>query len=107
MVTKVWDPLDGVTAKTTKEDLMDRLRKAATALRRDDRTRKASLNEIEARLRAKGSYQGADLKQVICSGTEAEWKESIEFLEEFGDLLPAGLQRLVTGGRVLLEHQNT
>lgn len=106
MATKAFDPLEGVTAKTTKEDLMDRLRKAAAALRKDDRTNKASLAAIESRLRAKGTYAQNELKQVICSATEAEWKESVEFLEEFADLLPAALQRLVTGGRVLIEHQH-
>lgn len=81
---------------------MERLRKAAAALRRQDRTTKARLQEIEDRLRAKGAVQTEDLKQVIVSATEAEWNESIEFLEEFEELLPVGLKRLVVGGRVLL-----
>ena len=107
-----FDPMDGVTPKTTKEDLMDRLRRAAAELRKSDRRRKASLQEVEDRIRAKAADGLAPeiLCQVIVSATESEWKESIEFLEEFEDpkdgttLLPTPLQRLVVGGHVLLGH---
>lgn len=102
MAGKVLDPMEGVTTKTTKEELMERLRNAAAALRRNDRKQKAALQEIEDRIRAKGVRTPEMLKQVIVSATEDEWKESIEFLEEFDDLLPVPLQRLVVGGHVLL-----
>lgn len=103
------DILDGITAKTTKEELMGRLRQAATLLRRDDRDKKKTVAEIEARLRTKGQRTSAPLQQVIVSATDAEWKESVEFLEEFNEvgLLPTPLQRMVIGGRVLMEHGNT
>src|SRR5258707_1170151 len=98
MAGKVYDPMDGVSTKTTKEDMMDRLRKAAAALRRNDRSQKAALQEVEDRIRAKGAPAQEELRQVIVSATADEWKESIEFLEEFDDLLPVPLQRLVVGG---------
>lgn len=98
----LYDPMEGVTTKTTKEELMERLRKAAAALRKTDRSQKAVLQEIEDRLRAKGAINTADLRQVIVSATDQEWNESIEFLEEFEDILPVPLKRLVIGGRVLL-----
>jgi hypothetical protein len=105
-----FDPLEGVTPRTTKEDLMDRLRRAGTELRKSDRRRKAALQEVEERIKAKATNQPETLRQVIVSATESEWKESIEFLEEFEDpkdgttLLPTPLQRLVVGGHVLLGH---
>lgn len=102
MTPTVNDPLEGVTTKTTKEELMSRLKDAGALLRRLDRSGKADLQAIEDRLRAKGTKPHDDLKQVIVSATEQEWKESVEFLEEFADLLPTPLQRLVIGGRVLL-----
>lgn len=109
MTTKedIYDPLEGVTTKTTKEDLMDRLRKAAAVIRRQDRKKKSRLQEVEERIRAKGSVQPELLIKVICSATEEEWQATVEFLEEFegtasDNLLPVGLQRLVQGGRVLL-----
>lgn len=104
MSTAAYDPMEGVSSKTTKEELMERLRKAGAALRRVDRAHKARLQEVEDRVRAKGAREPEMLKQVIVSATEDEWKESIEFLEEFDDLLPVPLQRLVVGGHVLLGH---
>lgn len=102
MAGKVFDPLEGVDTDTSREVLMERLRRAAAGLRGQDRGNKAKLQEIEDRLRAKGAVKHEQLQQVIVSATNAEWNESIEFLEEFEDLLPVGLQRLVVGGRVLL-----
>lgn len=102
MTTK-YDPLEGVKSSTTKEELMNRLRRAATELRKGDRAQKAKLSEIEARLREKGLHRPEELRQVICSATDAEWKDAIEFLEEFDDLLPVALSRLLIGGRVLME----
>lgn len=96
-----YDPMEGVSTKTTKEELMDRLRRAGVALRKNDRQRKAALQEVEDRIRAKGLPPAADLQQVIVTATEEEWKESIDFLEEFDDLLPIPLQRLVVGGHAL------
>lgn len=108
MADAIYDPLEGVTKTTKKEDLMDRLRKAAAVIRRQDREKKSRLQEIEERIRAKGAVNPDELRQAIVSATEDEWKNAIEFLEEFegtgnGDnLLPVSLQRLVVGGRVLL-----
>lgn len=99
---KVYDPLDGVTTKSTKDELMERLRKAAAALRRQDRESKSQLQQIEDRIRAKGAVKPETLKQAIVSATEDEWVAAVEFLEEFDDLLPTALQRLVIGGQVLL-----
>lgn len=101
---EIYDPMEGVTGKTTKEDLLERLRKASAALRRNDRQQKARLQEIEERLKAKGMTQPEELRQVICSATTEEWKQTIAFLEEFENegLLPIPLQRLAIGGRVLL-----
>lgn len=85
---------------------MNRLRRAAAELRKSDRQRKATLQQIEDRLRAKsGAVAEIDLRQVIVSATEDEWKESIQFLEEFEteDLLPLSLQRLAIGGRTLFQ----
>lgn len=87
---------------------MKRLRDLATQLRRQDRDRKTSLTEIEDRLRAKGAQRSVELHQVIISSTNDEWKETVEFLEEFEaeDLLPIPLQRLLIGGHTLLDHGN-
>lgn len=98
------DPLEGITAKTTKEELMNRLRTLATRVRKDDRAQVATLQAIEDRLRAKGTANDYDLRQVIGVATPDEWKEAVEFLEEFEDdnLLPVALARFLAGGRTLL-----
>lgn len=104
MTVKAYDPLEGVSAKTTKDDLMERLRRAAALLRREENQKKKRVAEIEDRLRAKYDGQTNEpLKSAIVSQTEAEWKELVEFLEEFEDLLPVGGLRIVQGGRVLLK----
>src|SRR5690349_2766038 len=105
MADPVFDPTYGITDTTSREELLERLRKAATALRVGDRQKKARLQEIEDRLRAKGAANGADQLRVIATGSEAEWTEAIEFLEEFDDLLPPMLSRLVVGGRMLLDQK--
>lgn len=102
MARKTHDLLDGITDRSTKPELMERLRDGAALLRRSDRQRKARVQEIEDRIRAKGTVNTAVLQQVIVSASDEEWKEAIEFLEEFDDLLPISLQRLVLGGRTLL-----
>lgn len=103
-MTKVYDPLEGVTAETKKDELMERLRRAAAMLRREDNQNKKRVAEIEDRLRAKYDGQSREqLKSAIVSQTEAEWKELVEFLEEFEDLLPVGGLRIVQGGRILLK----
>lgn len=105
MATKPFDPLEGVNTKTTRTELMDKLRKTAALLRRQDNQKKKQLAEIEDRIRAKREASGAtqeELRQSIFSMTDPEWVELIEFLEEFEDLAPIGARRLIAGGRVLL-----
>lgn len=105
-MTKNDDILDGITAKTTKEELMSRLRSAATMLRKGDRAKQTKLAEIEERLRNMNQSSAIELRQVIVSAPDSDWDETIKFLEEFDDLLPTPLQRILIGGRVLLEHEN-
>jgi len=100
--------LEGITSKTTKEELTQRLRRAATLLRKGERAKATRLQEIEERLRA--NVQDApdyELRQVIVNGTLDEWREMEQFLSEFHEpdkptLLPTSLQRLLIGARVML-----
>lgn len=105
MATKPFDPLEGVTTKTTKDELMEILRKTAALLRRGENQKKKRLAEIEDRITKKREAAGTttqELRQAIFSMSDPEWTETIEFLEEFEDLAPVGVQRLIVGGRVLL-----
>lgn len=70
MATPLYDPTEGVTTKTTKDDMLDRLRKAKRVINGLDRQNKVRLQEIEDRIRAKGVPNEADLRQVIVSATE-------------------------------------
>lgn len=104
MAKQLADPLAGITSKTTKEELIERLRSLATRVRKEDRQEKARLQVIEDRLKAKGRQRDEDLLQVIGVATGEEWTEAIEFLEEFEDegLLPTALARFLVGGRTLM-----
>lgn len=97
------DPLEGITEKTTKVDMLKRLNELADKLRGYERKRTGRLAEIEDRVRAK--YKPGELPElhnVIISATIDEWADVIDFLEQFEDLLPLALDRVRAGGRILL-----
>lgn len=98
------DVLAGIDPKkTTKKELLDRLDQAAGIIFGFRRQKVTQLQELEASIRAKhAAHQRDPLMQIIVQGTDAELREAIEFLHDFDDLLPATLERLVAGSRVLL-----
>lgn len=106
------DLLDGISASTSKATLLERLNQAADLVRAQGRQRTGKLAEIEARVRTK--YAPGDdipqLQQVVLSATTPEWQLAVEFLGEWegpdGEShLPVVLQRILAGGRVLLEEE--
>lgn len=99
--------LDGITEKTTKADLMGRLRDAAKKLATFEDEKAGRLQRIEERVRAKYTGNERDIKQALVSATEQEWIELIDFLENFEDLLPLALVRLHDGAKILVGHKAT
>lgn len=89
--------LEGITQKTTKAELMDRLRKAAKRLGvlEDENVKK--MQEIEERVRA--TIKPVTLITVMCSSTPEEWKEAVDFLENFDGYLPSSLARIREGAK--------
>lgn len=89
--------LEGVTPKTTKADLMKRLRDAAKKIAgyEDENARK--MQEIEEKVRA--SLKPITLITVMCSSTPEEWKEAVDFLENFEGYLPSSLARICEGAK--------
>lgn len=89
--------LEGVTPKTTKDDLMKRLRKAAKQIAgyEDENVRK--MQEIEERVRA--SLKPVELRTVMISSTPEEWTEAVDFLENFDGYLPSSLARVREGAK--------
>lgn len=107
----VVDVLEGISRRSTKDQMMGRLEEASTIIDRlrsklakDERARIKKTREIETRVREKYAARPQEpLQNVIVSATTTEIKETVEFLGEFGpELLPTPLQRLLIGGRVLL-----
>jgi len=96
--------LEGITPKTTKADLMDRLRKGARKLAGYEDERVGRMQEIEERVRATHKSPD-DLRQLIVLATNDEWKETLEFLNEFEDCLPSPLARFREGVRVLASEE--
>ena len=89
--------LEGVTPKTTKADLLDRLRKAAKKIAGFEDERAAKMQEIEEKVRA--SLKPVSVKTVMVSSTPDEWTEVVYFLENFEGYLPASLVRLREGAK--------
>ncbi len=95
--------LEGITPKTTKADLMDRLRKAARRLAGYEDENVARMQAIEEKVRR--SARVYDLRQVVVSSTNEEWKETLEFLNEFEECLPPSLARFRDGVHVLVQEE--
>lgn len=100
------DYLAGVTQKTSKAELIDRLEKATEVIREQHRNEASRLRQIEQRVRrtwAGRKWTGGDLMQVIVQGSEDELKEAVEFMADLEDVLPPTLQRLLIGARTLID----
>lgn len=89
--------LEGVTEKTTKADLLKRLRQAAKKLAGYEDERVARMQEIEEKVRA--SLKPVTLRTVMISSTPEEWQEAVDFLENFDGFLPSWLARVREGAR--------
>lgn len=89
--------LEGVTAKTTKDDLLKRLRKAAKLIAGYEDENVARMAEIEEKVRA--SIKPVTVKTVMCSSTPEEWNEVVDFLDNFDGYLPSSLVRIREGAK--------
>lgn len=100
--TQADELLEGID-KLDKSELATRLRRAGQLLKKVDKEQQDRVTAIEERVKAKRKVSPEKLRQVIVNSTEAEWKETVEWLEQWDDLLPIPLQRLLVGGKVLLD----
>lgn len=89
--------LEGITDRSTRAELLDRLRKGAQIVAAAADARVQRMQEIEEKVR--GQANPTDLRKVIVSATPAEWKEAMEFLENFKDYLPSTLARVMEGAK--------
>lgn len=89
--------LEGVTPKTTKADLLERLRKAAKIITGYEDENAKKMQEIEEKVRA--SLKPVTLKTVMISSTPEEWGEAVDFLENFEGYLPSSLARVREGAK--------
>jgi hypothetical protein len=89
--------LEGVTTKTTKDDLLKRLRKAAKLIAGYEDANVAKMQEIEEKVRS--SLKPVTVKTVMCSSTPQEWAEVVDFLDNFDGFLPSSLVRIREGAK--------
>jgi|SRR4051794_26887061 len=91
------DFLEGVNERTTKAVLLDKLREAARwrAGAEDDRVKR--LQEIEERVRAQFGPSDVELRSVTLKSTPEEFEEMIDFLDNFQDIMPIAMKRLLAG----------
>jgi hypothetical protein len=89
--------LEGISTKTTKADLLDRLRKAASKIAGYEDQDAKRMQEIEEKVRA--SIKPVTLITVMCSSTPEEWAEAVDFLENFEGFLPSSLARIREGAK--------
>lgn len=89
--------LEGITPKTTKSELMQRLRDAAKTIAAQEDEKVARMQEIEEKVRA--SLKPVELVTVMISSTQEEWSEAVDFLENFDGYLPSSLARVREGAK--------
>ena len=98
------DYLAGIDSKTTRAELIQRLTSATEELRGETVAKAARLQKMEEDIRKRWAGMSTEpLLRVIVQGTEGELTESLEFMTDLEDVLPATLQRLLAGCRTLLE----
>jgi len=98
------DILAGVTEKTTKAELLGKLREAAKRLlaREDDRV--ARMQELEEKVRARFKGVEPDIRSVTLMATPEEFTELNDFLDNFEDIMPMALHRLKAGAKAVTEN---
>lgn len=106
------DFLDGITGKTKKEDVVARLKDAAAMVSRLLGEKAKASDEHAARMQkiiadvrvrhAAANGLGTQI-QVLFGATHEEWEATQEFLADLEEVLPATLQRLHQGVKVLLD----
>lgn len=89
--------LEGINDRTSRADLLKRLREVAKTIVAMEDERIARMQEIEEKVR--GQANVVDLRKVIVSATPQEWRESEEFLSNFEDYLPSTLARVLEGAK--------
>lgn len=94
------DLMEGITSKTKKDDLVERLKEAGRRLGRYEKTEKTQMRAIEKRVR-EANRRPEELRQIVLLGTRDDWKETLDFLNQWGDYLPPSLARLREGVSVL------
>lgn len=96
------DPREGITTKTTKAEMMERLNKLADMFESQQKKDRNKLAKMQKDLRKKwaGRATQSSLLSVVLSGTDEEWKETLEFLEDAQELVPEPLRRLLIGLRI-------
>lgn len=104
------DPLAGITTKTTRPQLMERLKELAKRVQQTPDTASSthSFDEVKKRVKAKGTPGvTTNYQTVIVLATDQEWGDTSNFLKEFDGFLPAPLQRLLTGWEALVAEKNS
>jgi len=106
------DILADVTTKTTKAELIDKLRSAVKRLNvmEDEVTKKdriatderlQKMQEIEENIRQHFTGATPDLRSITLMSTEDEFTEMIDFLDNFEDIMPVAMHRLLAGARAV------
>lgn len=106
------DILEGVNEKSRRADLFGRLREASKRIakledaatkaeRKSNDERVAKMQEIEERIRSSFQRADVDLRSITLMSTEAEFAELIDFLENFEDIMPIAMHRLLAGAKAV------
>lgn len=97
--TELENPLEGVTGKMSKGELLARAQRASELM-------KTIQTVAVGRRKWQARDHSDELHTVVVTGTEDEWIEALEFLFDFNDIIPMSLRRLLEGGRVMFELQS-
>lgn len=98
--------LGGLNEKSRRSDLFSKIRELAGMIHQQDDQRLGRLQQIENDVRAKYEGTAQPLAQLHVSNTHEEWDDVIDFLDNFEDMLPHGLTRVLEGARAIRQHDD-
>ena len=98
------DLLADVTAKTTKAQLLGKLREAVRRLHGREDERVGRMQELEEKVRARFTGVEPDIRSVTVMCTPEEFVEMSDFLDNFEDIMPMALHRLQAGAKFVTQN---
>lgn len=94
--------IDDIGPTSSREVLFSKIRELWGAFSKQQDERLAVFAKKEAEIRRKYAGRQENLIAITATSTDAEWREVVDFLENWEEEMPVGLWRIYDGGRIAL-----